>query len=47
MLENLTVLTNHSQAKFDDSVFENAKIVETAEGKEFLYFWGKKLASAE
>lgn len=47
MLENLTVLTNYSQAKFDESVFENTKIIETAEGKQFLYIWGKKLASAE
>ena len=47
MLEKLTALNNHINAKFNDSVFENIKIIETKGEKQFLHFWQKRLVSAE
>ena len=41
-LEKLTVLNSHDKVKFNDSVFEDIKII-----KQFLHFWGKRLVSAE
>ena len=47
MLEKLTVLRNHDKEKFNDSVFENIKIIESEGEKQFLHFWEKRLVSAE
>ena len=47
MLEKLTVLNNHDQAKSNDRVFEDIKIIETEREKRFLHFWEKRLVSAE
>ena len=38
MLEKLTVLNNHDKAKFNDSISEDIKIIETDGEKPFLYF---------
>ena len=45
MLEKLTVLNNRD--KFNDSVFEDNKIIETEGEKQFLHIWEKRLVSAE
>ena len=41
MLEKLTVLNNHDKAKFNESVFEDIKIIET-EGKNNSFISGRK-----
>ena len=46
MLEKLNVLNNHDKAKFDNSVFEDIKIIETKGEKQFFHFWEKRLVSA-
>ena len=46
MLEKVTVLNNHDKAKFNNSVFEDIKIIETEGEKQFLNFWEKRLVSA-
>ena len=46
MLEKFTVLNNHDKAKFNDSVFEDIKIIETEGGKQFIHFLEKRLVSA-
>ena len=45
MMETFTFLNNHDKTKFNDSVFENIKIIETERGKQFLHFWEKRLVS--
>ena len=47
MLEKLTALNNHDKGKFNDSVFEDIKTIETEGEKQFLHFWEKRLVSAE
>ena len=47
MLEKVTVLNNHDKAKFNDSISEDIKIIETDGEKPFLYFWEERLVSAE
>ena len=42
MLEKPTVLNNHDKVKFNDSVFEDIKIIETEGEKQFLHFWEKR-----
>ena len=39
ILEKLTALHNHDNAKFNDRVFEDIKINETEGEKQFLHFW--------
>ena len=38
MLEKFTVLNSHDKAKFNDTVFEDTKIIETEGEKQFLHF---------
>ena len=45
MFEKLTVLNNHDNVKFNDSVFEDIKIIKMVEEKQFLHFWEKRLVS--
>ena len=47
MLDLFTVLNNHDKAKFNNSVFEDIKIIETEGQKQFLHFCEKRLVSAE
>ena len=39
MLEKLTVLNNHDKTNFNDSAFEDIKIIATEGEKQFLHFW--------
>ena len=41
------MLNNYDKAKFNDSTFEDIKIIETEGQKQFLLFWEKRLVSAE
>ena len=47
MLEKLTILNNCDKAKFNDSIFEYIKIIETEGETQFLNFWEKRLVSSE
>ena len=47
MLEKLTVLNNHNKTKFNDTVFEDKKIIKTEGEKQFRHFWEKRLVSAK
>ena len=47
MLEKLTGINNHDKAKFNDSLFEDIKIIEAEGEKQFLHFWEKRLVSPE
>ena len=47
ILEKLTALHNHDNTKFTDRVFEDIKINETEEEKQFLHFWEIRLVLAE
>ena len=47
MWKKLTILNNHDQAKFNDSVFEDIKVTEIEGEKQYLHFWEKRLVSAE
>ena len=38
MLEKFTVLKNHDKVRFNESVFEDIKIIETEGKKQFLHF---------
>ena len=47
MLEKLAVVNNHNKSKFNESVFEDMKIIEAEGEKQFLHFWEKRPVSGE